>query len=181
VNYRIVFVPRQHGGSLAEAAAAVDSGAGVTDADRLRWFDRLAPAVRSVLDEVELDAAGRSLTHSPTGIRVGVRAGGVVIEVPYEGEADPVTLMTLMHALAGDVERATGLVGWDLQLAEPVSTRMAASPRTVRRPQPTDGDDDGDEDGGGRARATPDAVRPPPQPPSPPRQHSPWWRFWARR
>jgi len=178
VAYEIVFVPRRAGASLPDAVAALASGGDVSDAERRGWFDRLVPVTRGVLGDVEVHAGDRAVVHPPTGIRVDVRAGGVVIEVPYEGDADPLMLMTLMHTLAGDVERATGLVGWDPQLGEPVSTRIAGLPRTTRWGQ-TAADDDDDDGGTAPAAARPPAAED--RGDSTPERGRSWWRFWARR
>jgi len=176
VSYEIVFVPRSAGGSLADAVAAVDRADDVSDEERLRWFERLVPAAQSVLGDVEADEGGRIVRHSPTGLRLDVRPGGIVIEVPDEGEADPLTLMTLAHTMAGDVERVTGLVGWDPQLGEPVSTRIASFPHA---PPPSTAAGDDEDDRGGGAGLVPAAG--PAAGPAQPRPHRAWWRFWARR
>jgi hypothetical protein len=173
VSYRIVFVPRPAGSSLESAMVAIDHEE-VSGAERARWFDQLVPAAQSILGDVEADEAGRTVSHPASGLQLSVSGGGVVLRVPYEGEADPLALMTLAHALAGEVERVTRLVGWDPQLGEPVATRIGAVPS---RPRPTapPRDDEGARGGGG---TLPPAEAPPEAPAAPRRR--PWWRFWDR-
>jgi hypothetical protein len=175
VTYDMVFVPRPAGASLEDALAAIDNGQpdAVPDAERDRWFGRLIPAAREVLADVAVDEEARTVEHPATGIRVEIRAGGVVIAVPYEGEVDPVTVMTLTHDLAREIERTTGLVGWDTSLGEPVSPRDVPPPRPAPRTEP-DGDEEETAGGGG-------FVLPAAPPPTPERsRRRPWWRFWAR-
>jgi hypothetical protein len=177
MSYDIVFVPRSSGASLEEAVAAIDD-ADVPDTERDRWFARLFPVAQEVLGDVAVDEAARAVEHPATGIRAEVRAGGVVIHVPYEGEVDPMLVMSLTHSLATEVERATGLVGWDTSLGEPVSPRDLPPPR----PRPRAADADEEESGAARGSFVVPAAPPEPAPGSPattqPRR--PWWRFWAR-
>ena len=154
VTYDIVFVPRPSGAALEEAVAAVD-GAGVPDAERDRWFARLVSAAREVLGDIEVDEAARVVDHAATGVRAEVAAGGVVIRVPYEGEVDPMLVMTLTHSLATELERATGLVGWDTALGEPVSPQDVPPPRAHAPPQQSD---DQEESGAARSAYVVPAV-----------------------
>jgi hypothetical protein len=82
-------------------------------------------------------------------------------------------VMTLTHDLAREIERTTGLVGWDTSLGEPVSPRDVPPPRPAPRTEP-DGDEEETAGGGG-------FVLPAAPPPTPERsRRRPWWRFWAR-
>jgi hypothetical protein len=177
VTYDIVFVPRACGAALEDAVAAVDD-AGVPDAERDRWFARLVSVAREVLGDVEVDEAARVVHHAATGLQAEVAVGGVVIRVPSEGDVDPMLVMTLTHSLATELERATGLVGWDTALREPVSPQDVPPPRAhAGRKQ----SDDEEESGAARSAFVVPAVPDHAAQGGGGRRRRPWWRFWEHR
>lgn len=183
VSYDIYFVRRDPGQSfedaLDETEEAFQGDPGPLRDVELENWETILPLARQILGEVEEfdDEATRELTHPPTGIQLSVFNGEVAIRVPYgEFGESSVEVMSKAYALAREIERATGLEGYDPQLEEPVSERPEGGV-AVRRPARGWDEDDDDPGGLDGTSATPPESRPHP-PESLPTQRPRWWEFW---
>jgi hypothetical protein len=186
VTYEIFFVRRDPGQSFEDALDDIEDSfegdPGPLSAAEVEQWDELRPAVREVLGDVEdfSNETTRELTDPTTGIQLSLFNGEMTIRVPYgdfgEGSVD---VMSKVYALARAIERATGLEGYDPQLAEPVSDSHEGRPMPGRRDRDWDDDDDDEETGTSITL-----------PPRPARQLEPagggvsgerrWWEFWKR-
>jgi hypothetical protein len=171
MSYDIFFVRRDPGQTFEDALDGVeDSYEGgdpgpLTDEDLELW-DAVLPAARDILgpqaEMTQDDEETRELTDPMTGIGLALFQGEFEIHVPairaVDGAASPV--LATVYELARAVEEATGLEGYDPQLAEPVSSASDTSP--TRRRWADDDEDAADGPAGDPAG----------------RRARRWWEFW---
>jgi hypothetical protein len=130
VTYDIVFIHRDLGQPFEAAVEAALRGDPLPDRLRTSWLERLQPVMRRTFGTAEVDdrSAEPEIRDPSSGLRLVVRGGGVVIEVPEDPDGDAVELMRRTYGLAKEVERVTGLEGYDTQLEEPISLFPATGP-----------------------------------------------------
>jgi len=136
VTYDIVFIHRDLGQSFESATQALHAE---PLPDRLRgsWLERLQPVMAATFGDAQVDAAAAEpeIADPRTGLRLLIRGGGVVVEVPEDPVAgDALDLMARTYALSREIERVTGLEGWDTRLHEPISFISSDPPPPPARP-----------------------------------------------
>jgi hypothetical protein len=132
MSYDIFFVRRDPGQSFEDALDDLEQSyeggdPGPLTDDDLELWAAVEPAAREILgpaaELTQDDDESSELTDPRTGIGLTFFQGEFEIHVPGaavagDGRAD---LMVMVYDLAGAVERATGLEGYDPQRSEPVS------------------------------------------------------------
>jgi hypothetical protein len=131
MSYDIFFVRRDPGQTFEDALDELEQSyeggdPGPLTDDDLELWAAVEPAAREILgpgaELTQEDDEVRELTDPRTGIGLTFFQGEFEIHVPGAAVAEGrATLMVVVYDLAGAVERATGLEGYDPQRSEPVS------------------------------------------------------------
>jgi hypothetical protein len=166
VSYDIYFVRRDPGQSFEDALDATEESfegdPGPLSPVELELWDEVLPAAREVLGDVDefANETTRELTDPTTGIQLSLFNGEMAIHVPYgDNEDQSVRVMAQVYALARAVERATGLEGYDPQLAEPIGEQPGGAAAAGRREREWDDDEDDESESDGTSRSLP-ATKP---------------------
>jgi hypothetical protein len=180
VTYDIVFIHRDLGQTFEAAIESALRGDPLSERLRTSWLERLEPVMRATFGNTEVDERHDEpeIRDPLSAMRLVIRGGGVVIEVPEDpSDGDAVELMQRAYGLAKEVERVTGLEGYDTVLEEPISFLPASGPPPSRiaatrsRAQPARAVESGQQ-------VTPGAVQPgePPRPGAMSPVGGPLWR-----
>ncbi|GAA5006713.1 hypothetical protein GCM10023335_24390 [Streptomyces siamensis] len=130
VSYDIYFLSRRDGQSWDEALEAMEDAAQAEDSEPipgvlLKAWERIVPQARALLGEVEIteyEQESRDLSDSGTGIDLSVFGDEVSITVPYwHAGNDAAVVLDKVFALAGVVEKETGLSAYDPQAERPLT------------------------------------------------------------
>jgi hypothetical protein len=161
VSYDIYFVRRDPGQSFEDALDATEESfegdPGPLSPVELELWDELLPVARAVLGDAEefRDEMTRELTDPATGIQMSLFNGEMAIHVPVAARDETGgAVMVKVRRLAKEIERVTGLEGYDPQSGEPVSDPSGGIVSAARRDQP-DWDDDEDNESDGTSRTLP--------------------------
>ncbi|MEV7071983.1 hypothetical protein ACIQJT_17645 [Streptomyces sp. NPDC091972] len=127
MSYDIYFLSRRDGQSWDEVLEAMEDAAEESEsipARLLGAWDRIVPQARALLGEVDVteeEQESRDLSHSDTGIDLSVFGDEVSITVPFWHTGDDAAgAARKVFALAGIVEKETGLTAYDPQMERPL-------------------------------------------------------------
>lgn len=168
MTFEIVFIHRSLGQSFDSAMEEAFEGDPASEQLRDSWYDRLQRIMRQSFGEVSVgkSAGTREITDPQSGLHLVLKGAGVIMEIPEAGSGtDDAELLQRAHILSKEIERVTGLEGWDTRLEKPTASMSGLLPPPSPSPAPP--------------TATPaeqEAVEEAPETELKP-QRKRWWRF----